>query len=63
MAAKHKPAHDDPDATCRIRQRDTGAVRVMPSAQWHKDEKTLRAQGFVPVDEDDQPLPDEDEEA
>lgn len=51
----------DSDTLCRIRQRDTGAIREITEAQWKKDSKALRAEGFIRVDDDDQPLPDEDE--
>jgi hypothetical protein len=43
-------------AIVRIRQCDTGGIRELPEAQWRKDEKTLRAEGFIPVDANDQPL-------
>jgi hypothetical protein len=39
-----------------IRHRDTGGVRRVPAADWHKDEAALRAEGYAPCAEDGTPV-------
>jgi hypothetical protein len=51
-------AKADDEKPVRIRQRDTGGIREIAAEQWKKDGKALRAEGFVLVDENDQPLPE-----
>jgi uncharacterized protein (UPF0276 family) len=60
--AKRTPKADESEPTggCRIRQRDTGAVRELTRAQWKKEKATLEKEGYVLVDTHDQPVADED---
>lgn len=54
-----KPATAPMAEPVRIRQRDTGAIREIAPDVWLKDGDALRHQGYVRVNANDQPAPDE----